>query len=281
MSLLKAAMGISHEKPNDITYIMGPPGSGKTTLAGTWEKPMLYIQVGSDGGAVVLQGYTDDEVQSITLEKEDFSKEGSKHSYAKLIPILKELEGEHKYKTVVIDAYSSIEEELVEFLMVKKGKRLDFDERADINKLLIGLRDRIVKLSRNGVHYVLVSHTKNADITDSLTGKKIVKIIPKGTENNGKLMLERAHTVLYCSKKAVQSASDEFGVEFVTYVGAHPNIDTKVRTSKPLDVSGFYVKDLTYEKLLNITQLKAVENIIEENDDIANPFEVNTKNEWD
>lgn len=276
MSLLEKARGISSEKPNDITYILGPPGSGKTTLAGTFPKPMLYIQIGSDGGSVVLKNYTDEEVRTISLDKEDYSVSGSKHSYSKLMPILNELgQGNHNYKTVVIDAYSSIEEELVEFLMVKKNSRLSFDERSDINKLLINMRDKIVELSRKGVGYVLVSHTKNAEITDTLTGQKIVKIIPKGTENNGKLMLERAHTVVYCAKKAVKQKDDSIGVEFVTYVGAHPNIDTKLRMSTPLEGVGYYVQNLTYDKLMNIMNEADVAEVIEEVDGFveANPFE--------
>ena len=55
MSLLDKVKGISEETPNNFTIIMGSPGSGKTTLGGTWQKPMLYVKIGDDGGGVVLK----------------------------------------------------------------------------------------------------------------------------------------------------------------------------------------------------------------------------------
>ena len=141
--------------------------------------------------------------------------------------LLNELSQPHNFKSVVIDAYSSIEEELVNFISFKKkGASLSFDDRSAILNLMLKMRDKIVSLSKSDVEYVLITHTKTIETTDTVTGQKTLKIVPKGTENNGKLLMERAQNILYCNKKIVLDGSEQ-KVEFVTYVGAHPSMDTK------------------------------------------------------
>lgn len=54
-SILSTAKGISQIPTNKLDVIMGFPGSGKTTLASTYPKPMLYVQIGDDGGGIVLK----------------------------------------------------------------------------------------------------------------------------------------------------------------------------------------------------------------------------------
>ena len=39
---------------HSIDFYMGKPKSGKTLIAGSYPKPLLYISVGNDGGGRVL-----------------------------------------------------------------------------------------------------------------------------------------------------------------------------------------------------------------------------------
>lgn len=39
---------------HSIDMYMGKPKSGKTIIAGSYPKPMLYVSVGNDGGGRVL-----------------------------------------------------------------------------------------------------------------------------------------------------------------------------------------------------------------------------------
>lgn len=276
MSMLDNIKGISEETPNNLTIIMGAPGSGKTTLGGTWKKPLLYVKIGDDGGGVVLKNYTDDEVKTLQIIPDDFNSTTCKHSYAKLMELLTELSQAHKFKSIVIDAYSSIEEELVNFISFKKkGAALSFDDRSSILNLMLRMRDKIVNLSKSDVEYVLITHTKNIETTDTVTGQKTLKIVPKGTENNGKLLMERAQNILYCNKKTVMEGSEQ-KVEFVTYVGAHPSMDTKIRLPRgQASQNGIYIKDFSYDKLKEITKTSIKKEdqakIVE---DLSNPFEV-------
>ena len=49
---------------HDIDMFMGKPKSGKTLIAGSYPKPMLYISVGDDGGGRVLLTRYRQDIQS-------------------------------------------------------------------------------------------------------------------------------------------------------------------------------------------------------------------------
>ena len=127
MSMLDLVQGISKEPHNNFTVIMGKPGSGKTTVAGTYPKPMLYVSIDTDGGGEVLKCYSDDEIKTIQLNSDDPTVPGAKHIQTKIMELLNELSQPHPYKTVVLDAYSSIEEGVALFWEKMKGKKLNLD----------------------------------------------------------------------------------------------------------------------------------------------------------
>ena len=258
MGLLDCVKGISSMPYNNLTVIMGKPGSGKTTLAGTYPKPMLYVSIDSDGGGVVLKGYSDDDVKVLTIKPD---KTGT--IYSKTMMLLRELDANpnHGYKSIVIDAYSSIEESMVAMIAASKPSgALNFDDRSRIGDSMRAMRDAIVKLSEKGdVEYVLICHVKTDEADDALSGEKTPYIIPKMTKNNGKVLLERASNVAYCARKTVKNAGEAPRVEFVTYLGGHPNIDTKLRTfGKKMDV-GLYIVDCTYDKIESVKSGKPVD----------------------
>lgn len=272
MSLLDSVKGISQEPHNRCTIIMGKPGSGKTTIAGTYPKPLLYVSIDTDGGGEVLKQYSDDEVKVLSLSSDKPGVPGAKHIQMKVMDLLKELEGPHPYKTVVIDAYSSIEEGVVDYMERMKGKKLTLDERGGVGNVMLALRNKIVELSRGGVEYVCICHIKTKEDVDNTTGEKNQMIIPKMTYNNGNLLLERASNVMYCTRKTVLNADGTKSVKFLTYIGPHPNMDTKLRTEGKKMDTGIYMEDFTYEKLEQVRTGKQIQkvNVIEPT---SNPFD--------
>lgn len=251
MGMLDAIKPISQEPHNSLTTILGKPGSGKTTLAGSFPKPMLYVAIDTDGGGEVLKCYGDDEIDVLNITTDNPG--AGTHAQAKLMILAKELkETKHKYKTIVIDAYSSIEEGVVNFLEKTKGKKLNLEERGAIGGLMLNLRNELVDVSRSGVEVITVCHVKDKECTDNTTGEKNIMIIPKMSYNNGNLLLERASAVIYCARKTIINDDGTRRVAFLSYLGAHPNMDTKLRTAGKKIESGLYVEDLTYDKLQDI-----------------------------
>lgn len=284
MSLLDLVKGISSEPHNKFTVIMGKPGSSKTTTAGTYPKPMLLVTIGDDGGSEVLSSYGDDEIKVLNLKSDEIGTQGAKHVQTKMMELLTELKNPHPYKTVVIDAYSSIEEEVVTFLEKSKGKKLNLEERGAIGGLMLNLRDKIVSLSRGDTEYVAIVHIKDKKTTDNTTGEESMMIVPKMSYNNGNILLERASNVMYCSKRTIINDDNSRRVAFLTYIGAHPNMDTKLRTKGKMLDTGIYVKNLTYDKLQEIiTNKKQIENVEKLNvvESQSNPFGDENENRGD
>ena len=276
MGMLDLAKGISSETHNRFTVIMGKPGSGKTTLAGTFPKPMLYVSVDTDGGGEVLKCYSDKDVQTLSLKSDEVDAKEPKHIQTKLMALLDELKEKHPYKTVVIDAYSSIEEGVIAFLEKNKKSRLSLQERGVVGTLMLNLRDKIVELSRGDVEYVAVCHIKDKKTTDNTTGEESTMIVPKMSYNNGNILLERASNVMYCSKRAVINEDNSRRVAFLTYIGAHPNMDTKFRTEGKSLETGLYLENLTYEKIESLrNNSKEIEKVdkIKVVEKQENPFE--------
>ena len=254
--MLDLVQGISKEPHNKFTVIIGKPGSGKTTLTGTYPKPMLYVSIDTDGGGEVLKCYGDDDIKTLQLKSDEPGKAGARHIQTKLMELLNELSSEHPYKTVVFDAYSSIEEGVVSFLEKSKGKKLSLDERGSVGTLMLNLRNKIIDLSRGDVEYVAISHIKDKKTTDSTTGEETTMIVPKMSYNNGNLLLERASNVMYCSKRTIINEDNSRRVAFLTYIGPHPNMDTKFRTEGKLLDGGLYLENLTYDKLEELRKNK-------------------------
>ena len=280
MGLLSQAKGISQIPSNKLDVILGFPGSGKTTLASTYPKPLLYVQIGNDGGGIVLKNWDDSEIKYIVLEND---KDGN--IYVKLTGLLKELREANGagFKTVVLDAYSSIEESMIQSATKTKGKSLSWDERGAITQALITLRDEIVELSKTTpTTYVEISHLKQTDSTDNISGESTTRYIPKMSQNNGNIMLERANNVMYCARKVVEGNDGKPTVKFLTYLGAHPNIDTKFRykTENLKENKGIYIEDCTYDKiqaLINSNEpIQGVQVIepVQKSEEGSNPFEI-------
>lgn len=281
MSMLDLVQGISKEPHNNFTVIMGKPGSGKTTVAGTYPKPMLYVSIDTDGGGEVLKCYSDDEIKTLQLKSDDPTVPGAKHIQTKIMELLNELSQPHPYKTVVLDAYSSIEEGVALFWEKMKGKKLNLDERGSLGTLMLNLRNKIVELSRGDVQYVAICHIKDKKTTDNTTGEESTMIVPKMSYNNGNVLLERASNAMYCSKRTVINEDGTRRVAFLTYVGAHPNMDTKFRTEGKLLATGLYIENATFDKLEELRKNnKSIEkmeklNVVESQE---NPFSEENEN---
>lgn len=290
MGFLDSLKGISQEPENKFHVFMGLPGSGKTTIAGTYPKPMLYISIGDDGGGIVLKNYSDTDIQTIKMEDDPLTMTGGKGLALKLEDLLVEIKqamdkGTFNFKTIVIDAYSSIEESMVaRAVKVKKGAALNFDERASIGQKMVSLRDLLVDISRKGPTIVALSHVKSTEITDTSSGTKEMKIIPKMTQNNGNILLERANIVIYACRKTVVEDDGSRVVKFLAYVGPNPSMDTKYRVAGGKFAKGVYIEDCNYDKLMNLqsADIEKIEQpkVVEE--ESKNPFEENKdeKENW-
>lgn len=258
-----------------IDLYMGKPKSGKTLIAGSYPKPMLYVSVGDDGGGrVLMTAYRDDITKGLIKVKNlrnDQPVNGKiKHtSIEKLADVLWELKqpGAPKFETIVIDTIGALQDDYKAYMEFQKGgKQLSTQEWGDVSKMVLNIKDNMKRFSEEmNVQFVWLSHVKEMEMYETSGLNKELRIIPDLTKNSGTKYMKDASNIFYCCRKTVLDNKGQKTVKFLVYVGPHPLIDTGTR-----DIAlkvGDFVEDFTYDKwqqLVNAGRLDHLEIVVPE-----------------
>ena len=126
---------------HNIDLYMGKPKSGKTLIAGSYPKPLLYISIGNDGGGrVLLMRYRKD-VENGNIKVKNLKNDPIVNgkiqttSIEKLAKILAELRkpDSDKFKTIVVDTIGAMQDDYKSYLeFTKGGKSLSQQEWSDV-----------------------------------------------------------------------------------------------------------------------------------------------------
>lgn len=108
--LLDSAVDISEVTQSNLWVIYGKSNTGKTWLAATFPKPLLYLQIGDDGANTIAKVKGVKIIHINTVED--------------LKTVAEELRKDKKYKTVVVDTFSMVVTEWTSQKVVSKGKRM-------------------------------------------------------------------------------------------------------------------------------------------------------------
>jgi AAA domain-containing protein len=106
------------------TVLYGRSGTGKTTLAGSWPKPMLYLDI-RDKGTDSISDIEDDDLDLVEIEDADQIDE----------ILLFLIRNPKKYKTVIFDTMSQLQEMTVDEVAVKNKKKLKGKRAGDFGTL--------------------------------------------------------------------------------------------------------------------------------------------------
>lgn len=237
---------------HSIDLYFGKPKSGKTLIAGSYPKPLLYISVGNDGGGRVLMTKYRSEVEQGLIKVKNLKNDPGKGatSCEKLPILLKELRqpGSDKFKTIVIDTIGSLQDDYkskMEFL--KGGVSLSQQEWGDVAKVMLSLKDTMKRFSEEmGVTFVWISHSSEQEVYETSGLNKELRIIPDLTIKTGVKYMKDASNIFYCCRKTVINKDGSRDVKFLTYVGPHPLMDTGTRDI--LLEKGGFVENFTYDK---------------------------------
>ena len=241
---------------HSIDLYMGKPKSGKTMIAGSYPKPLLYCSVGNDGGGRVLQTKYLDDVQKGLIKVKNLKNDPvvngkiAKTSIEKLAMLLAELRKPEsdKFKTIVIDTIGALQDDYKTYLeFMKGGRSLSQQEWGDVATMMLNMKDNIKRLSEEtGVTIVWVTHTSEQELFETSGLNKELRIIPDLTIKTGIKYMKDASNIFYCCRKTVIEPSGERTVKFLTYVGPHPLMDTGTRDI--LLSKGDFVEDFDYNK---------------------------------
>lgn len=241
---------------HSIDMYMGKPKSGKTLIAASYPKPLLYVSIGNDGGGrVIMTKYRSDVEKGLIKVKNlrnDMPvggkiKETSCDKLAKLLRDLRDPNAD-KFKTIVIDTFAALQDDYKVYLETTKGgKALSRQEWGDIAKMVLSLKDNMKRFSEEqGVTFVWITHTSEQELTETSGLNKEIRIIPDLTIKTGIKCMKDASNIFYCCRKTCLNDKGEKEVKFLTYVGPHPLMDTGTRDM--LLETGEFVEDFNYDK---------------------------------
>lgn len=275
---------------HSIDMYMGKPKSGKTLIAASYPKPMLYISIGNDGGGrVIMTKYRSDVeeglIKVINL-RNDPSIGGKirKTSCEKLAELLAELRkpDADKFKTIVIDTFAALQDDYKVYLETNKGgKALSMQEWGDVAKMVLNLKDNMKRFSEEQkVTFVWITHTSEQELTETSGLNKEIRIVPDLTIKTGIKCMKDASNIFYCCRKTCLNDKGEKEVKFLTYVGPHPLMDTGTRDM--LLKTGEFVEDFNYDKwqaLIKAGVLDETKVLTPEVDTSTEPKDVETSDE--
>lgn len=241
---------------HSIDMYMGKPKSGKTLIAASYPKPMLYVSIGNDGGGrVIMTKYRSDVEKGLIKVKNlrnDMPvggkiKETSCDKLAKLLRDLRDPNAD-KFKTIVIDTFAALQDDYKVYLETTKGgKALSRQDWGDVAKMVLNLKDNMKRFSEEqGVTFVWITHTSEQELTETSGLNKEIRIIPDLTIKTGIKCMKDASNIFYCCRKTCLNDKGEKEVKFLTYVGPHPLMDTGTRDM--LLETGEFVEDFNYDK---------------------------------
>ena len=241
---------------HSIDMYMGKPKSGKTLIAASYPKPLLYVSIGNDGGGrVIMTKYRSDVekglIKVVNLRNDpQIGGKIRKTSCERLAELLAELRkpDADKFKTIVIDTFSALQDDYKVYLEISKGnKALSMPEWGEVAKMVLNLKDNMKRFSEEQkVTFVWITHTSEQELTETSGLNKEIRIIPDLTIKTGIKCMKDASNIFYCCRKTCLNDKGEKEVKFLTYVGPHPLMDTGTRDM--LLETGEFIEDFNYDK---------------------------------
>ena len=275
---------------HSIDMYMGKPKSGKTLIAASYPKPLLYVSIGNDGGGrVIMTKYRSDVekglIKVINLRNDPLmGGKIKKTSCEKLLELLAELRkpDADKFKTIVIDTFAALQDDYKVYMEINKGnKALSMQEWGEVAKMVLNAKDNMKRFSEEQkVTFVWITHTSEQELTETSGLNKEIRIVPDLTIKTGIKCMKDASNIFYCCRKTCLNDKGEKEVKFLTYVGPHPLMDTGTRDM--LLKTGEFVEDFNYDKwqaLIKAGILDETKVLTPEVDTVAETKDVETSDE--
>lgn len=247
-----------NETPDARSYLFyGRSGTGKTTLAASFPKPLLLIDVTDEGTDSIS------DVEKIdVLEARDFEEVQEAYWYLSKNPT--------KYKTVVIDTVTQLQTmSIVEVLEKKKKqvtnvgdwgtmtKREWGDVSALMKEWLINFRD----LTSQGINIIFIAQDRVFNLGDEeedVEGLLMPEVGPSLSPSVAKALNAAVsvigNTFIRGVKVKVRVKNREIvksKTEYCLRIGPNPIYTTKVRKPKSIKAPDF-LTDPTYDDLIDL-----------------------------
>lgn len=205
----------------------GKAGSGKTTMSATFPKPLLHLDIREKGTDSIS------DVEDVdTLSVEDWDEFEQVYWYLK--------SSENKYKTVVIDAVSQLQDFALLAALSENGKgddaqlsKRDFGMAASRMKTwIINYRD----LVDDGIHVVFLAHDRTSDGEEGDDGELTPSVGPRLMPSVASILTAAVkiigNTFVKETHEKLEGGKIKRTVVYCMRLGPHAYYTTKVRQPK-------------------------------------------------
>jgi len=247
----------SKKEPNRSFVIYGPSGTGKTTLSGTFPKPILFADV-KDRGTDSISEYSEDEIRITEIE-----------SFEDIELLVEEIRANPGlYKTVVIDTVTQMQQLAIEEVVAAKKKKTkkaagdwgsmtmrDWgDVSSKMKEWIIALRDLPVQTVFLAQHRVFNSSDEGDDAEEQLAPEVGPRLSPSTASHLnaavdviGSTFIRERIVVKTVNGKKVKKKKTEYCLR----IGPNPIYTSKIRKPKNIEVPDFVVNP-SYEDIVAI-----------------------------
>lgn len=149
------------------SLIYGPPGSGKTSFAGSMGKRIKVLGLSAEAGLLSLQNIRDASGKTIPIDYVEIKKFEDMDEAFRLLR-----HGKHEYEGVFIDSLTEIQKSCKDFIMEKTKK--DQMEMRDWGDLAMKI-ERMVRAFRDLPLHVTITALEETE-TDKATGE--IRVMP-------------------------------------------------------------------------------------------------------
>lgn len=247
-SILSNAKPVSKLELVITALLYGRSGSGKTTIAGTFPKPILFLDIGERG--------TD------SLANQEGIDVLTVNNWSELEEIYWALKDGTHYKTVVIDAVHTMQGLSIQEARDIAGKKdKDMTSQRDMGQatgLMNTWNYNYRDLRDDGINVVFLAHDRlrEAD-TDDGVESITPEVGPNVMPNVGKTLMGAVNIIGYTYVresvvgKKIPGKKAEKKAEYCLLLGANAVYNTKVRSPKE-NVTPEFIVDPTYDKLVSV-----------------------------
>lgn len=248
-------------KRNSSTALYGRSGTGKTTLAGSWPKPILYLNIMDNGEESIsdIEGIDVVDIESSDDLLEQILWLTKKASKGKLV-----------YKTIILDTMTQLQgilvRELGEKKKIPKGKRAgDFGvfTRQDWGSIAGDLMKAIMDIRALPVHSVFIAQERvfNAgdeedDGVDQLApevGTKLMPSVNKDLCASVNIIGNTFIRIKVTKKKKDGKTERIVKKQFCLRLGPNEVYTTKIRKPKGIEAPD-YIIDPTFRDIMDIVK---------------------------
>lgn len=244
MSLLDSAVDIKDLGQRNLWVLYGKSNSGKTYVASTFPKPLLYLQIGDDGSNTIagVEG-----IKAISLDTvEQFKMVAKELSVKRRTP----------YKTIVVDTFSLLTNEWTDANVVQKKKKMTQQAWGDLKTDTEELIKLMHKVAKN--HIVVLTCHEAMDAIDGMEDEISPDIRPSVSKGARTYLEGMANYGIHTTKiiKEVQKGNSTMEVvKYAADIGPNPYYWTKLQIDPSIKVPKRIINP-TYDKFMAVIEAK-------------------------